>query len=362
MNVPSPMTVRGRGAAANPPNRFERLHLEVDLDVDPGPEPDDPDRACPAPRTQFYRDVSSSVLVRNESPDVGFEWGLNPYRGCEHGCAYCYARPTHEFLGFSAGLDFETRIVVKDRAPQLLRAELAAPSWRPVPVAMSGVTDCYQPVERQLRLTRGCLEVFAALRHPVGIVTKNRLVVRDLDVLADLARDGLVRVTLSLTTLDAVLARALEPRTSSPRARLEAVSALAAAGVPVGVNLAPIVPGLNDHEIPALLGAAAAAGARFAGYQMLRLPRAVQDVFLQWLEAHAPTRRAAIEAKIRQMRHGALNVSAFGERMRGTGSLAAQLGQLFRVARRRAGLERPPPVLRTDLFRPPGGRQLELGV
>jgi DNA repair photolyase len=359
---PARPAVRGRGAVENPPNRFERLRVEIDADAAVAGDGDELGAARPALRTQFYRDVSSTVLVRNLSPDVGFEWGLNPYRGCEHGCAYCYARPTHEFLGFSAGLDFETRIMVKDRAPELLQAELTATGWRPVPVAMSGVTDCYQPVERQLRLTRGCLEVFAALRHPVGIVTKNRLVVRDLDVLADLARDGLVRVMLSLTTLDAALARALEPRTSSPSARLEAVRTLADAGVPVGVNLAPIIPGLNDHEIPSLLDEAARCGAQFAGYQILRLPLAVKDVFLQWLDTHVPTRRASIEAKIRDTRHGALNVAAFGERMRGTGALAAQLGQLFRVMRRRAGLDRPPPPLRTDCFRPPGGVQLELGV
>ena len=349
--------IPGRGATFNPPNRFERIHLEPfpDEAAAPGEEP-----AAPRPTTQFYVDGTESVLVRNDSPDVGFTWGLNPYRGCEHGCAYCYARPYHEFLGWSSGLDFETRIMVKQRAPELLRAELADPRWRPETIGLSGVTDCYQPAERRFRLTRGCLEVLAACRQPVMVVTKNFLVTRDCDVLAELARFRAVQVALSITTLDPALAAKLEPRAASPARRLQAVGLLASAGVPVSVLVAPVIPGLTDHEMPAILAAAAGQGARTAAYTILRLPHAVQDVFLAWLDAHEPAKKARVLSRLRAMKDGRLNVSEFGRRMRGTGVFAAQIRDLFRAAARRAGLNREEITLSAADFRRPAGAQLEL--
>src|SRR5271169_3749186 len=251
--------VHGRGAASNPANRFEKLHLEAD--------PDTEAEAQSSPATQFLKDKTVSILSHNDSPD----------RGCEHGCIYCYARPTHEFLGLSAGLDFERKILVKEDAPALLRKALASPKWQPRVIAMSGVTDCYQPVERRLKLTRGCLEVLAECRQPVGIITKNFLVTRDSDLLQELARHQAVSVTISVTTLEADLARVMEPRTSMPKQRLAAIAALARAGVPVGVNVAPIIPGLTDHEILRIVQAATDAGAKFAGHTVVRLPYAVKD-------------------------------------------------------------------------------------
>ena len=262
---------KGRGAPINPPNRFEELHLERQTETD---DPDDP-----APGTRFYVDRTKTILVRNDSPDIGFSVSLNPYRGCEHGCIYCYARPFHEYLGLSAGLDFESKIFVKTDAPRLLRQELMKPSWKPVVIVMSGVTDCFQPVERRLKITRQCLQVLAEFRQPVGLITKNALITRDIDVLSELARYNLVSVTLSVTTLDRNLQAVLEPRTSIPSARLGAIHALAKAGIPVGVNVAPIIPGLTDHEMPAILNVARKAGAIRAGYTMLRLPYAVAPLF-----------------------------------------------------------------------------------
>src|SRR4051812_38566680 len=234
--------IQGRGANNNPPNRFEPLQLV--------PDPDCPPEERPNPKTQFMIDATESLLTKNDSPDVGFSYGLNSYRGCEHGCAYCFARPYHEYLGFSSGLDFETKIMVKLRAPDLLRRELSKKSWQAQPIAMSGATDCYQPAERQFRLTRRCLEVCAELRHPIFIITKNALVTRDLDVLAELARFNCIGVHVSVTSLDADLAGRLEPRASRPQARLRAIREVSAAGIPVGVMFAPAIPGLNDHEMP----------------------------------------------------------------------------------------------------------------
>jgi DNA repair photolyase len=337
---------------SNPPNRFEAVRFEADPDWDPAD--DSP------PRTQFLYDRSQTVITHNDSPDIPFEASLNPYRGCEHGCAYCYARPTHEFLGFSSGLDFETRILVKADAPALLRRELASPRWRPQPLALSGVTDPYQPVERRLRLTRRCLEVLCECRNPVNLLTKNHWVTRDRDLLGELARHNAVAAHLSITSLDPELVRRLEPRASLPALRLEAVSALAQAGVPVGVLVAPIIPGLNDHEIPAILEAAAAAGARWAGMQILRLPHAVSTLFTQWLEDHFPEKRDRVLGRIRGVRSGRLDDSRFGSRMTGEGRLAEQTAQLFRVARNRAGLEADGPALSVAAFRRPSGPQLDL--
>ncbi|MCP5527314.1 MAG: PA0069 family radical SAM protein [Verrucomicrobiales bacterium] len=344
--------VKGRGAAGNPPNRFETIRLEPDPDRDPAEDP--------APHTVFLRDVSRTVISRNESPDVPFEVSLNPYRGCEHGCAYCYARPTHEYLGFSAGLDFETRILVKEDAPDLLRRELASPKWRPAALTLSGVTDPYQPVERRLQLTRRCLQVLAECRHPVAIITKNHLVTRDLDLLGDLARLQAAFVAISLPTLKPELAAAMEPRASLPALRLDAIRRLTAAGIPTGVLVAPVVPGLTDPEIPAILQAAADAGASFAARVLLRLPHAVAEVFSDWLERHLPLRRTKVLNAVKSMRGGRLNEGRFGARMRGEGSAADRLEHFFAVACRRTGLTGAGPTLSTDSFRRPPSTQLEL--
>jgi DNA repair photolyase len=354
----SPSAPHGRGTTANPPNRYERMLVER--------EPRDPDgfedlADGPAP-TRFYHDASRNILAENESPDVGFHFSLNPYRGCEHGCIYCYARPSHEYLGFSAGLDFERRILVKDNAPSLLRATLGAPHWQPAVVALSGNTDCYQPVERQLRLTRRCLEVFAEFRNPVAVITKSALVERDADVLGALARVGATRVTISVTTLDDELARLMEPRAARPARRLDAIAALVAAGVPVGVNVAPVIPGLNDAEIPRILARAAAAGACTASWILLRLPKPVDQLFDDWLAERLPDRRARVLHRIRETRGGRLSDSEFGRRMRGEGVYAEQIAALFAASARKHGLDRDLPPLATDAFhRPPRtGEQLSL--
>jgi DNA repair photolyase len=340
------IAVRGRGAAGNPPNRFERLHYEPDGD---GAESDPS-----MPATEFYRDATRSIIATNDSPDVGFEASINPYRGCEHGCIYCYARPTHEYLGFSAGLDFETKIMVKEDAPELLRRELSSPRWRPKPLALSGVTDPYQPVERRLRLTRRCLEVLAEFRNPVVIITKNHLVTRDADLLSELARHNAALVAVSLTTLNGELRRVLEPRASHPDGRLAAIEELNRAGVPTGTMVAPIIPGLNDHEIPALLAAAAQQGARFAGYTLIRLPLGVGPLFERWLEQHFPDRKEKILSRIRSLRGGKLNDARFGHRMSGDGPVAEMIRKLFAVARRRAGISEDWPRVSTAAFRRPG--------
>ena len=335
-----------RGAGFNPVNRFASTRREADPDIadlDPSEEP--------SPRTQFIEDATQTALSRNDSPDIGFEWSLNPYRGCEHGCIYCYARPFHEYLGFSAGLDFETKIVVKRRLPDLLRAELSKPSWKPDFIALSGVTDCYQPVERRLRITRGCLEVLAEFRNPVGIVTKNALVTRDIDLLAELARHRCAAVFVSLTTLDPELRSILEPRTSPPVARLAAIRRLVDAGIPTGVMIAPVIPAVTEHEIPKLIEAAAAAGAQFASRVVLRLPHAVAPLFEEWLGRHFPDRREKVLGQLRSMRDGRLNDPDFGSRMRGEGLLADQIHRMFEVACRRAGLLERGPRLSKEAFR-----------
>ena len=348
----------GRGAHTNPPNRFAPLLLTPDPDNPDAFSADPADR--PHARTQFFVDGTESLLTKNDSPDIPFTVGLNPYRGCEHGCAYCFARPYHEYLGWSSGLDFETKIMVKTRAPELLRRELSSPKWEPQSIAMSGVTDCYQPAERHFRVTRGCLEVCAEFRQPISIVTKNALVTRDRDLLAELARHRATAVYVSITTLDPDLAGQLEPRASRPAARLRAIRELTAAGIPVGVMVAPVLPGLTDHEMPAILAAAAAAGATRAGYIILRLPHAVKDVFLQWLDDHAPTKNARILDRLRQLRGGQLNVSEWGTRLRGEGLFADQIRDLFRATTRRAGLNEERHPLATAAFRRPGGEQLSL--
>lgn len=345
-------SIRGRGALSNPANRFEKLHLEPDPEADPA--------EIPAPWTQFLKDKSCSILTRNESPDIGYDAGLNPYRGCEHGCIYCYARPMHEYLGFSAGLDFETRILIKENAPELLRKELGSTKWKPTTIGLSSATDCYQPIERRLRLTRRCLEVLAECRNPVGVITKNFLVTRDLDLLKELARFQAVTVCLSITTLDSELAREMEPRTSSPRQRLGAIKLLSEAGIPVGVLVAPVVPGLTDHEMLNILSEAAAAGAKFAAYEVLRLPFGVKDLFQEWLKANYPQKLDKVLNRIRAIRDGKLNDANFGSRMVGTGIFAEQIAKTFAVGLHKTGISREWPTLSNASFRPPLGDQLSL--
>jgi DNA repair photolyase len=351
----------GRGAVRDLPNRFEKLAMDLDPDVVQA-DPDAEGEALPNPKTTFYEDSSESIIVRNESPDLGYSAGINPYRGCEHGCAYCYARPYHEYLGFSAGLEFETKIMVKRRAAELLRRELSSPKYVPQVLGMSGVTDCYQPAERHFRITRSCLEVLAEFRNPVTIITKNFLVTRDLDVLKELAAYDAAHVTISITTLNADLAAKMEPRASGPAHRLRAIEMLARAGVPVGVSVAPIIPGLNDREIPAVLEAAKAAGASDAFYTMLRLPHGVKDVFQEWLKLNFPEKLERILGTVRAVRGGKLNSSEFGTRMRGEGNYAEQIHGMFHVFRERLGFGTGMRDLRTDHFRRAGDRQMLLGV
>lgn len=337
-------SITGRGAAGNPKNRFERIEVES--------ESGGLDAEEPGPDTVYLKDASRSIVSRNDSPDIGFDASINPYRGCSHGCVYCYARPTHEYLGLSAGLDFESKILVKQDAPELLRKQLSSPRWKPEVLSMSGVTDCYQPIEKKLCITRRCLEVLAEFRNPVAVVTKNHLVTRDIDLLSELARHDAVVVAVSLTTLDDDLRRVMEPRTSRPVRRLAAIKALARAGVPVGVMTAPVIPGLNDHELPNLISAAAEAGASFAAYTPVRLPYAVRPLFEDWLARHFPERKEKVLNRIRSMRGGKLNDSRFGSRMRGEGIFADQISQLFDISCRRAGLEgKCFPRLSTAAFR-----------
>ncbi len=346
---------RGRGAASNPANRFEGYTTEWDgdwLDAEGASEGRTP--------TQYLEDNSKSVMSRNSSPDVGFDVSINPYRGCEHGCTYCYARPTHEYLSYSAGIDFETKILVKKNAPALLREELSARSWRPQVIAMSGVTDCYQPVERELKITRGCLEVLEEFRNPVAIITKNRLVTRDIDILSRMAEYRGVKVNISVTTLSLELNRVLEPRTSAPAQRLAAIKQLREAGIPVGVLIAPVIPGITDPEIPAILQAVADAGALTASYVMLRLPFAVGPLFEEWLELHFPERKDKVLNRLKSMRGGKVYDAEFGKRMRGEGFYADEVENLFMLARKKAGIPASGEELNTGAFRKAGGAQLEL--
>jgi len=349
-NPQSREAIHGRGASWSPVNRFEKLHVDltaVDF-VDDDPETQEKARRA----TQYFDDKTKTIVAHNQSPDVGFEVSINPYRGCEHGCIYCFARPTHEFLGFSAGLDFESRIMVKREAPRLLEAELSSPKWKPQLLMMSGVTDCYQPIERKLKITRGCLEVLAKFRNPVAILTKNRLVTRDIDILSELARHNAVVVNLSITSFDVDLQRILEPRTSAPNARLNAVAQLRAAGIPVGVMVAPVIPGINDHEIPAIVALCAKAGAQFAGHVLLRLPWAVRPLFEHWLDEHFPERKAKVLDRLRASRGGKLYDSRWRKRQTGEGIFAEQISNMFEIACRRAGMtERP--KLSTAAFRRP---------
>jgi len=340
----------GRGSQIAPANRYERVHAEADFEHLEGAEVEDSPRPVP---TEFLPNDTKRIICENDSPDVGFRYSINPYRGCEHGCAYCYARPGHETLGLNAGIDFETKILVKHDAAELLRRELAAPGWKAETIVISGVTDCYQPAERRFRLTRACLEVMLEARQPVGIITKNALVVRDVDLLGTLAGRGLAHVFLSITTLDRALARSMEPRTATPEAKLRAIEELTRAGVPVGVMVAPVVPGLTDSEMPSILEAARAAGAQSAGYVLLRLPLTVRPVFEEWLARSYPLKAASIISLIRSTRGGRMYTSQWKIRQRGEGPYADQIAQNFKVFAHRYGLDRSLPALDSSQFVPP---------
>lgn len=349
--------MRGRGAAGQPPNRFS------DRTVEPDPEYLEWLRQSGEElkrTTDVLTDDSRSIISKNSSPDIDFDYSLNPYRGCEHGCSYCYARPSHEFLGFSAGLDFETKIVAKPEAANLLRAELSKNSWGCHHLVMSGVTDPYQPVEKRLEITRQCLRVLSQFRQPVELITKNYLVTRDLDLLSELQRFRACTVRISITTLDPSLGRTLEPRASSPQRRLEAIRLLSKAGIPVGVNISPVIPGLNDHEILMILKAAKAAGASWAHYIPLRLPGAVASVFLSWLEIHQPNAQEKVIRLVRELRGGKLNNSEFHTRFQGQGEVAKRLRQLFEIGRKKVGLPSKGPELLARHFEVPGHKQLGL--
>jgi len=339
------------GSNIDPPNRFESVDREVDLEHLEWDQ--EHLKTLTNRRIEYIADSSKSIVSENKSPDIPFRYSVNPYRGCGHGCSYCYARPGHEYLGFNAGLDFETKIVVKHAAPGLLREFLARDSWKPEPITFSGVTDCYQPAEREFRLTRGCLEVALECRQPVSIITKNALVLRDLDILQALAADGLVHVFLSITTLDVDLARDMEPRTSVPSARLRAVRMLTESGIPVGVMTAPIIPGLNDSEIPEILKAAKAAGAITASYVLLRLPLTVEPVFIEWLQRTQHHKAVRVLGRIANTREGRMSSSVWGERMVGRGEIAEQITRMFQIFRRKLDLDARLPPQNCELFQPP---------
>ncbi len=382
----APAALRGRGAVTNVRHRFQRDdRVQVDdgwsasglpadfIDSVPDNAPDAGDAACssarssvipilpdtrcapPAPKTTVTAEEARKILSRNDSPDIPFDVAANPYRGCEHGCVYCYARPTHSYLGYSPGLDFETRLVAKANAVQALRAELSRPGYKPSPINIGSATDAYQPIERDWRLTRGMLELMLETRHPVTIVTKNALVARDLDLLAALAQQNLVVVYISITTLDAGMARTLEPRAAAPWRRLEAVRSLTDAGVPVGVLVAPVIPFINDESMEHILQEAKAAGAHYASYTVLRLPWEVKTLFEDWLNAHYPDRAQRVLHRIEDLRNGRRNDPNFGSRMRGTGIWADLLRQRFAVATRKLGLNRTRLSLDCSRFMPPVG-------
>lgn len=338
---------KGRGAQSNPQNRFEKTGYEA-----LHPEAIDDWELTPR-KTQYIFDASKSIVNKVESPDVGMLWSANPYQGCEHGCVYCYARNSHEYWGYSAGLDFESRIVVKKDAPELLRKFLSQKSWKPAVISLSGNTDCYQPIERQMRITRQLLEVCLDFRNPVGIITKNQLVLRDLDLLQEMSRRGLVRVFTSITSLDEDLRRVLEPRTSAYRQRLKVLETLSQAGIPTGVMAAPIIPGLNDTHIPAILEAAAGAGAAWAGYTMVRLNGAVGMLFKEWLDNTFPERAEKVWNSIREVHGGQVSDSTFGQRMSGTGPIADIIEQQFKLYTRKFNFNTKPMEYNTADFRVP---------
>lgn len=351
---------RGRGAQLNPTNRYEEISLHILGEAIDESLIDNPQGA--QHKTEIYQDHTRTLINKVTSPDVGMEWTINPYRGCEHGCIYCYARPTHENLGFSCGLDFETKIMAKLDAPELLRKELAHPKWKGETIVMSGVTDAYQPIEARLCITRRILEVCVEAHQPIGFITKNKLVLRDLDLLTELNKYQCISVAFSVTSLDPKLSMKMEPRASKPADRLNAMRTLADAGIPVMAMTAPIIPGLNDQEIPALLKAVADAGAITAGWVMMRLPFQVKLLFIDWLKREYPERAARVEGHIRDVRAGDLSDPKFGSRMRGTGAIADHIKKTHKLFKRRYGLDRPMPKLSSNHFRPPMQKDGQLGL
>ncbi|RFB80195.1 PA0069 family radical SAM protein [Methylovirgula sp. 4M-Z18] len=347
---------RGRGAVTNRSGRFEPQMREAEDDGWGSLETLD------AFKTEVTHEKPKTIITRNDSPDIAFDRSINPYRGCEHGCVYCFARPTHAYMGLSAGLDFETRLFVKEGAAELLERELSAPGYQPRTIAIGTNTDPYQPIERQYRIMRSVLEVLAKTNHPVGIVTKSALIVRDIDLLAPMARKGLAKVALSVTTLDRTLARKLEPRAATPEKRLAAIAELSRAGIPVTTMVAPVIPGLNDPEIETILERTYISGAREAGYIMLRLPLEVRDLFQEWMLTHYPDKLRHVMSLIRSVRDGKDYDSTFGNRMKGTGPYAWLTGRRFEIAAQKIGFNKARTRLRTDLFTPPNehGRQLDL--
>jgi len=347
---------RGRGATANPDGRFEPIRRESFDDGWEGEEHLD------AFRTEVTIEKPRTIITRNESPDLGFDRSINPYRGCEHGCIYCFARPTHAYQGLSPGLDFETKLFAKPSAAELLKKELAAPGYEPRMIAIGTNTDPYQPIEKTYRITRQVLEVLDEANHPVGIVTKSALVTRDIDMLASMAERGLAKVAISITTLDPTLARKMEPRAATPTRRLTAIRQLTEAGIPVSVLVAPIVPAVNDHEIEGILRAAHAAGAREAGYVLLRLPHELKGLVRDWLAEHYPDRMKHVLSLVEETRGGKLYDSAFGQRQSGVGPYAWMIGRRFEAAAARLGFNEERARLRTDLFRPPAKRAAQLAL
>ncbi len=335
---------RGRGARSNQTGRFETDTRH------PSDDGWDSLGLLEAFKTEVFEDTARSIIARNDSPDISFDRSINPYRGCEHGCIYCYARPSHCYLGHSAGLDFETKLYAKPNAAQLLEYELAHPSYRPETIALGSNTDPYQPIERDRGITRAILGVLSRTNHPVGIVTKSALVTRDVDILAPMAAKGLTKVAISITTLDRRIARAMEPRAPTPAKRLETVRKLSGAGIPVTVMVAPVIPGLTDHEIEPILKAAHAAGACDAGYVALRLPLELKDLFREWLAQEFPDCAGRVMSLLRSMHGGKDYVAAFGHRQRGSGAYADQIAMRFKLARKRLGLGQERVALRTDLF------------
>jgi len=343
-------SVHGRGTHVQPKNRFETTLVEREFDDD--------SKSPSSPKTLFYSDPSRSVISHNKNPAVGFEISLNPYRGCEHGCSYCFARPTHEYLGFSSGLDFESKILTKENAPHLLRKELSSKKWAPRTLVMSGVTDPYQPIERNLKITRQCLQILVEFKNPVSLITKNQLIVRDLDYLSELANSQAVMVHLSITTLNSDLALKLEPRASTPLARLRAIEVLAKTGVPVGVMMGPIIPGLTDSEIPSLLESVSSAGAQFANYTILRLPYSVQEIFQNWLEEHFPERKKKVLNRLTDLHRNDLSYQNAFARRNFSGPFAEQIRQSFSLYAKRFQLKRGGPELNTTDFKRVGDAQL----
>jgi len=348
-----PQAPNGRASVVNPVNRFEKMHIDINESF--------AEFGTPASvRTEYYIDNSKEILAKNDSPDVTFTYSINPYRGCEHGCIYCYARPTHEYFGLSSGLDFETKIFVKKTAPELLRKRFSSKKWIPQFIAFSGNTDCYQPIERQLKITRECLKVFLERRNPVGLITKNALILRDIDLLQELSKWNLVCVTISITTLNPELSRRMEPRASSPQKRLDTLKKLAQAGIPIIVSVAPIIPGLTEHELPKILKAAADCGVKNAAYIMLRLPYSVKELMQTWLKANYPNQENRTLNAIKTTRNGTLNNHQFGMRMSGEGPRAETIKQMFRLSCQRYGLSIEPLEVETQHFRRLQSGQLTL--